>query len=738
MLKIILDVLGGFLVLWLLYTIKPFVVIGGSEIGVVERRYFGAKLPAGRVIALPGQIGVQAKMLSPGLHLLIPFVFAVKKASFLTIHEDEIGVVESVDGEPVPAGQIFARSVQGHDFFQDAEVFLKNGGQKGPQVDIIPPGTYRINPRVFQVTIQKATHISQNSIGVVEAVDGEPIPAGRIFARSVGGHNSFQNAEAFLKNGGQKGPQVDIIPPGTYRINPGLFRVTAQDVINVPQNSVGKITSMDGASMDAGRLLAKSVDGHDNFQNGNAFLSNGGQKGPQAGILFPGTYRINPRLFTVEMTDATAIPAGKIGLVTAKDGMPLPEKELVARSVTGHDNYQDASKFLANGGQRGPQLDVLPPGTYYINPLMFTVEMDDAMIVNQGQVAVTISNVGEPPTTSVAVGVVEEDIDKVEQYVVPSGYRGIQANVLGPGTYYLNKLAYREVIVNTTNITIDWEENNEKAFDTLQVVSKDGFLIKVGVKVVMRVQPQQAPYMVARIGSLDNLITNVVHPNIDSSFRNQASSTQAMEFLQDRHEQQERALERARNELSKYHVEVLSVLICQITLPEDLMKTQTNKVIAAQQQSMYDEQRAAQQKRIEMERTTAEANQQAALVTAQIGVKVAEQEKQKTITTAQGTAERMRLEGEGEASKIRQIGEATANAYELTSHAIGAPGLTNIEMLKLISSGNIKITPEIMVSGDSGGSLVNVLLSQLVAKNVRVNTDVTVLDEAAATAPVSK
>ena len=278
-------------------------------------------------------------------------------------------------------------------------------------------------------------------------------------------------------------------------------------------------------------------------------------------------------MFQVTEHAAIVINSGSVGLVTANDGESLPPNELIANSVPGHDSYQNASAFLHSRGQRGPQLDVLPPGKYYVNPYMFTVDMDSAAIVNQGEVAVIISNVGKKPEQSAAVGDPNISGDKVESYVVEKGYRGIQLDVVGPGTYYINKRAYIPIIVKTTNITIDWDdESSVGSFNPLNVTSKDGFIIKVGVKVVIRVQPEQAPYMVARIGSIDNLVKNVIHPLIDSSFRNQASSTEAMKFLQDRHEQQEKALERAQTELEKYHVEVLSVLICQIQIPEALMK----------------------------------------------------------------------------------------------------------------------------------------------------------------------
>ena len=51
-------------------------------------------------------------------------------------------------------------------------------------MQVIPPGTYRINPLLFTVTVTDATDIPPGKIGVVEARDGKPLPAGRIIARA--------------------------------------------------------------------------------------------------------------------------------------------------------------------------------------------------------------------------------------------------------------------------------------------------------------------------------------------------------------------------------------------------------------------------------------------------------------------------------------------------------------------------------------------------------------------------
>jgi len=367
---------------------------------------------------------------------------------------------------------------------------------------------------------------------------------------------------------------------------------------------------------------------------------------------------------------------------------------------------------------------------------MFKVELDDVTVVERGQVAVVISNVGEEPTeemkrrlTSSQQEEPAEAEEVRERYVVPKGYRGIQEEVAGPGRYYLNKRAFIPYIIDTTNITIDWDDSGNTRFDPLKVISKDGFPIDVSVKVVVRVRPDQAPYMVAKVGSVENLILHVIHPMIDSSFRNQASSTSAMNFLQNRQEEQTRAEDRARSSLEKYHVECVSVLICQINLPQELMETQTRRIIAEQQKQMFAMQQEAEAARISTEKTRATADQQGELVKAEIGVKVADQQKLKTIVLAQGDAEGVRLRGDGEAKRIEAIGQATAEAYRKQNAALGQQAVTAIEVIKKIADGNVRITPDILVAGEHGG-LLDVLVAQLVQKGARSTSGSNVVETA--------
>ena len=643
----ILIILGSMVLLFAILVVvgDMLVNIGGQQIGIMERRFVGRALPEARVVAMRGEVGIQARVLPPGLHFLPPFLYKVTKGNMILIQDDQIGMIESIDGTSLDPGRIFARKVQGHDTYQDGEAFLRAGGQKGPQIDILAPGQYRINTYLFRIKIGEALIIPQGNIGLVSARDGDAIKPGRLLAHSIAGHISFQDGEAFIDKGGERGPQIEV--------------------------------------------------------------------------MLPGRYRINTELFSVEVRPATIVTANQVGLVTAKDGKPLPNGELVAPSVEGHQDFQDASGFLANQGQRGPQYDLLRPGTYYINPMMFDVQLDKVAVVQRGEVAVLVSNVGKEPPRQTED---ERLATGQERYVVQEGFRGIQAEVAGPGVYYLNRWAYIAYIVPTTNLTIDWaEENNGPSMETptlsanptgqiqrlqlfnpLAVISRDGFEMRVSVKVVIRVRPDQAPLMVAKIGSIENLIDHVIHPMIDSSFRNQASSSAAMNFMQDRADEQAKAEERARLELEKYHVECVSVLISQIILPQELMTIHTRRVIAAQQQEMFIEQQKAEQQRIATENTRAQADQQITVVTAQIGVQVAEQTRQKTIIEAEGRARAVELEGAAEGQKILAVGSATAEAYDRQQQAVGQSNLFGIEVAKAIAAAGLKITPDIVVGG--GGS----------------------------------
>jgi uncharacterized membrane protein YqiK len=207
-----------------------------------------------------------------------------------------------------------------------------------------------------------------------------------------------------------------------------------------------------------------------------------------------------------------------------------------------------------------------------------------------------------------------------------------------------------------------------------------------------------------------------MHPLIDPIFRNQASESSAMAYLQNRHEEQERAEARVRAHLLKYHVDVVNVLICHIHLPEDLMKTQTEKILAEQKQHMFNAQREAEERRIQLERTKAQADNQVSLMAATVGVEIAGKRSEQRKAEGEGEASYILATGKAEAEKVRLMGEAQGVAYAEQVHAIGPQGVALIETLKVIGEKNVRITPDVMASGGSGegsGGIGTLLLLNL-------------------------
>jgi uncharacterized membrane protein YqiK len=693
-------IIVGFVLFVLLVFIlrRIFVNVGAKEIAIKERRYLGAKMPPGRVVATEGEVGIQADVLKPGLHLIKwPFEKVVRKVPLIEVGSDELGIIEAVDGDPMPPGGIFApdRAQNAHNNFQDPIAFIKRGGVKGIQLRTLPPGLWPIHPYLFRVSVAKTTIVPPGKVGVVTAADGAPLDAGRLHGKAIESHKNYQDAEQFMSSGGQKGPQVEILTPGTYRI------------------------------------LTNSVDIDD------------------ANLMKPG-------LFTIRLFDATIISENQIGLVEALDGAPLDPRDYVATPIEGHDNFQDCNEFIRSGGQRGPQKDILLPGTYYINPLVFKVILESAKEIQPGEVAVIVSNIGKDPGEEIRkqmaakvrqrmereeqahveqaaarldklsdeqrnVAEIQEDLmsgdpadrrldeGAHEAYVVPEGYRGIQEMVVGPGRYYVNTLAISPIVIPTTNQTVEWTAGEQnQSFNPFEVISKDGFTMQLEVRVVFRVKPEDAPFMVAKIGSIEKLIQNVMHPLIDSIFRNQASESSAMAYLQNRHEEQERAEARVRAHLLKYHVDVVNVLICHIHLPAELMKTQTEKILAEQRQSMFDAQREAEEKRIQLERITAQANNQKDLMGATVGVEISGKRAEQRKAEAEGEAHYILATGRAEAEKVRLMGEAQGVAYREQVSALGPQGVALVETLKVIGEKNVRITPDVMASGGTGDGAGNI------------------------------
>lgn len=166
----------------------------------------------------------------------------------------------------------------------------------------------------------------------------------------------------------------------------------------VGPGEVAVITAKNGDSLPPGQILAKQ-----------------GQRGVQEEVLAEGRHFLNPIAYDHEIFPSTLVPPGKVGIVTSKGGSDLPPGE-----------------FLANSGQKGIWRQALGPGRYRLNPVGYDVRIVDAISIPIGYVGVVTSLSGKQAP---------------EGEFAQAGEKGIRADILQPGLYYVNPSAFKVDVV---------------------------------------------------------------------------------------------------------------------------------------------------------------------------------------------------------------------------------------------------------------------------------------------------
>ncbi|MDB4984565.1 MAG: band 7 protein, partial [Patescibacteria group bacterium] len=664
-------------------------------------------------------------------------------------------LLNPITGAPIPSGEFMAKAVD-CDLFQDGEKFLSAGGQKGAQLDILPEGEYKINPHLFDVQIVEAIVIEENEVGYVESIAGKSVsrPGGN-FGKVVECDN-YQDAKGFLAKDGEKGPQIAFLNPGIYRVNTILFNVIKKPVTIIPGGKLGLIEATDGASIPPGRVLAKVIDGHNDYFDGEAFIKNGGEKGRQLSALMPGKYRINPVLFKlIEVVDWTHINPNQVGIVTVNEGKPVKKDNIAADiiNMSEHNSFQDPAKYLHADGQKGLQQEVLTSGNYAINPWFATVEVIGMTEVLIGTCGVVTSYVGE-----VGEDLMEKD-DNVNAKIVEVGKKGIWAEPLSPGLHPINTRICKITIVPTTQILLSWADDVSSAhkFDqglkTIQLLTKDAFKVNMDVRVIIHIATKDAPKVVANLGTVENMIAQVLEPAISSHFRNAAQKVDALDLLDKRGDLQETAKTHIQTVLKTHNIESKDTMIAGIVLPEELTKTVTDRQLAEQEKKTYQTQKQAEEERKTLANATAQADMQKEVVTSERGVEIAKNvadaavkkatgEKQSAVLSAEGKAEAIKINaaadaeattvtaeanakattvngvanagatevtGLAQAKVILEQGKSTAEAYKLQVEAMGEDGFVRTQVMDKLANLKLKLVPDVYIGGGqgTGGSLEN-------------------------------
>ena len=642
--------LGYRWVLWLCGVI----IVPDDSVGVMTKKFVllgkNRRLPAGRIIALNNEAGYQADTLPPGLHLgLWPWQYQVDLVKFFTVPPGKVGCVEACDGEPLPSGRIVAQLVS-CDSFQDARAFLQNKGQRGPQMGVIPPGTYRINSLLFSVSLTDAIVVPPGQIGVIEARDGRPLSGGRVIARHVD-CDSFQDASAFMAGGGERGPQMAIIAPGTYRINPFLFSVQLADAVDIPDNKVGVVTTREGFSLAAGEIAGPVIDGHNMFQSPQAFVDGKGSKGLQEQVLLSGRYFINPRFATIEMVDMTEVPIAHVGVVIAFVG-----KE--GKDVTG-DTFKHGN--LVSRGEKGVWVEPLDPGKYPINPYTHKVtNVPTANVVLNWATGKTEAHRLDANLSTITVRSADGfkfNLDVSQIIHIPRNdapkviarfgdMSALVTQVLEPtiGNYFRNAAQGSDIIDFLKNRSVRQEE----ARDAISVALKE-----------------------YNVGAVDTLIGDIVPPD------------QLMKTLTDR--------KLAEQERVTYETQRLAQVVRQQFEQANALAVTQAKVVDAERQVAI-----------------ADFN-------AQANVKSAEGQAQAKKINAEADATVVRTVGDAEASKTRAVGGAEAEVIKLKIASMESGNYAVVQVAEALAKSGVKLVPDIVAGGGAtSGTLVDVLLANVI------------------------
>ena len=548
--------------------------------------------------------------------------------------------------------------------------------------------------------------INEKQVGiVVKKFSSRSLPTGKLIALN-----------------GEAGYQADTLAPGChFGYWPWQYEVRKESLVVIAQDEIGLVVAHDGQSIPPERILGQCVECND-FQDARKFLV-GGERGQQLGFLTSGTYRINTALFTVitvanaakhgmtpEQLKVCTINPDMVGVVTTYDGIPIEEGDIAGPIIPNHDSFQNGQRFIEGGGRRGLQEEILLSGSWNLNPWFVQVEQVPMTEIPIGYVGVVISYVGQSD---------EDRTGDAFTYgnLVNQGDKGVWLTPLYPGRHALNTHIMSVELVPTTDTVLNFSYREEEhgydhKLNALKVLSKDGFAYEIEIGQIIHVGALDAPKVISQVGSMQNLVDNVMRPLIRNYFRNSAQAYTVLEWVNARQARQEEAADYIRQALRVYNVEAVDSLLGALFPPDALMQTLTDRKMAEEQQKTYEVQCQAQTKRQALVRQTALADIQEEMVSAEQSVQIAESRASAQVKEATGEAEATRL-----------TGDAKADAYRAGVAALGSQAYTALQLMQVIGDRSVRVVPDVSVSGGGNGSgLIDALLGTMMWQQTQNNS----------------
>lgn len=313
-------------------------------------------------------------------------------------------------------------------------------------------------------------------------------------------------------------------------------------------DQVAILTHKTGKNLPSGEILALQKD----------------QKGIQLEVLPEGRYFRNPYSWGWQIVTVVDIPAGKLGVQTRLYGKDLPP-----------------GTIIASEGTKGIVADVLRPGKYRINPYAYRVELFDANTIRPGHVGVVTSLIGED--------VLGNDLpkDKRNQFLVDKGMKGVLPEVLDPGTYYLNPYMFNVVEVNLQSQRFELSGDDAISFLTL-----DGFTVVVEGTIEYALIRDHVALLTHQVGDMDDILKKVILPRARGFSRIEGSKNPAKNYIMGdtRQKFQDNLETHLRDKSAVWGVAVKSVLIRNITPPDEIASVIRDREVAVQIARQYEQQ----------------------------------------------------------------------------------------------------------------------------------------------------
>ena len=574
---------------------------------------------------------------------------------------------------------------------------------------------------------------------------------------------------------GEAGYQPKILRGGIHFLSPLMYKVRICPLVTVPQGQIAYVFARDGQPLAPTQTLGRVISEGSNFQDTRGFLENGGQKGPQRGIIREGTYAFNLAQFIIITQDKIYyLPMGnrfeeatiasmseqlkerngfrpivikgtddKVGIVTVHDGLSLAKDDIIAPAVgtdpsypeTYHNNFQDPEKFLKAGGYRGRQYQVLVEGTYFINRFFATVELIDKSIIDVGFVGVVVSYIGPKGVDSTGESYKHGELVQI-------GSRGVWQEPLMPGKYAFNLYAGKIIRVPTTNIILKWIRNQagshkyDENLTEVSLITKDAFEPSLPLSVVMHIDYKKAPLVIQRFGDIKMLVDQTLDPMVSAYFKNIGQTKTLIQLIQERSEIQDTASREMKAKFEHYNLELEEVLIGTPSASEhddkiEVILTQLRaRQIAIEQIETYSQQERAAGKEKELREAESRAQQQTFLTESEINIQIESNQGKAEFQRSLQQAAKIKAIAEAEAEKEARVGIGRAIAIEEQVRAYGGPQYQVVQdvMSKFtaaIQTAGVDIVPKTVISmgGEGGGSNVNafeMLLTLLISERLGV------------------